>query len=233
MTSAASFATTPCIRGQGVPQLAAIHGSAASRAAATCRCMCDKLLMTEGSGPVPCRPVARKGRHRPDLASDEDLAAPDCTRPLSGTIDFREPDDAHALRSNAPTGSALAATLLRPSPAERHRAPAVTSRICSRLQPAKRGRTNTISATVIGALVDAESFDEYKAEFGTTLVCGYCAASTAWSVGIVANQKQGTSANLASRLKCRRRDLCQNAADKAARFVHGLQSERDSADFPA
>ena len=41
---------------------------------------------------------------------------------------------------------------------------------------------------LISHLVDAESFDEYKAEYGQTIVCGY-AKIGGRSVGIVANQR--------------------------------------------
>jgi 3-methylcrotonyl-CoA carboxylase beta subunit len=69
---------------------------------------------------------------------------------------------------------------------------------------------------VLACLVDRGSFDEYKAEFGQTLVCGM-ARIGGYSVGIVANQRH--------RVKSARGEyqfasvLYVDSAEKAARFV--------------
>src|SRR6059036_418296 len=65
-------------------------------------------------------------------------------------------------------------------------------------------------------LLDADSFDEYKAEYGQTLVCG-TARIGGFPIGIVANQRH--------RVKSGRGEfqfvsvLYVDSADKAARFV--------------
>ena len=41
---------------------------------------------------------------------------------------------------------------------------------------------------IIARIVDGSKFDEYKAEYGKTLICGY-ARIGGHAVGIVANQK--------------------------------------------
>src|SRR5262249_56429987 len=42
---------------------------------------------------------------------------------------------------------------------------------------------------IIARIVDASEFEEYRAEYGETLLCGY-ARIGGWAVGIVANQKK-------------------------------------------
>ena len=41
---------------------------------------------------------------------------------------------------------------------------------------------------VIGRIIDSSAFDEYKPEYGKTIICGY-ARIGGFAVGIVANQK--------------------------------------------
>lgn len=69
---------------------------------------------------------------------------------------------------------------------------------------------------LIQCIVDAGTFDEYKAEYGKTIVCGY-ARIDGWSVGIVANQRLV--------IKNRKGEMqlggviYNDSADKAARFI--------------
>lgn len=69
---------------------------------------------------------------------------------------------------------------------------------------------------VIKTIVDAGSFDEFKKEYGRTIVCGY-ARVDGWAVGIVANQRLN--------IKNKKGELqmggviYNDSADKAARFV--------------
>jgi acetyl-CoA carboxylase carboxyltransferase component len=69
---------------------------------------------------------------------------------------------------------------------------------------------------VLACLVDADSFDEYKAEYGQTLVCG-TARLGGFPVGVVANQRH--------RVKSGRGEyqfasvLYVDSAEKAARFI--------------
>jgi acetyl-CoA carboxylase carboxyltransferase component len=73
---------------------------------------------------------------------------------------------------------------------------------------------------IIGRIVDASQFDEYKAEYGKTLVCGY-ARIGGFAVGIVANQKvhaQGTDHQGHKRVEFGG-VIYTESAEKAARFI--------------
>lgn len=69
---------------------------------------------------------------------------------------------------------------------------------------------------IIDRLIDANSFDEYKPEYGKTIVCGY-ARIDGWAVGIVANQRKI--------VKSKKGEMqfggviYSDSADKAARFI--------------
>jgi 3-methylcrotonyl-CoA carboxylase beta subunit len=69
---------------------------------------------------------------------------------------------------------------------------------------------------IIERIVDAESFEEYKQDFGKTIVCGY-ARLDGWAIGIVANQRKI--------VKSKKGEMqmggviYNDSADKAARFV--------------
>tara|TARA_B100000809_G_scaffold76741_2_gene74533 strand:- start:5401 stop:7041 length:1641 start_codon:yes stop_codon:yes gene_type:complete len=69
---------------------------------------------------------------------------------------------------------------------------------------------------IINSLVDNSEFDEYKEEYGKTIVCGY-ARIDGWAVGIVANQREV--------VKSKKGEMqfggviYSDSADKAARFI--------------
>ncbi len=69
---------------------------------------------------------------------------------------------------------------------------------------------------IIETIVDAGSFDEFKEEYGKTLICGY-ARVDGWAVGIVANQRLNIK-NKKGELQIGG-VLYNDSADKGARFI--------------
>ena len=78
-------------------------------------------------------------------------------------------------------------------------------------------------ASIIKCIVDAGSFDEFKEEYGKTIVCGY-ARVDGWAVGIVANQR------LIVKSKKGEMQLggviYNDSADKAARFIMNCNQKK-------
>lgn len=76
---------------------------------------------------------------------------------------------------------------------------------------------------IINTIVDAGSFDEFKKEYGKTIVCGY-ARIDGWAVGIVANQRLN--------IKNKKGELqmggviYNDSADKAARFIMNCNQKK-------
>lgn len=89
---------------------------------------------------------------------------------------------------------------------------------------------------LIDRLIDADSFEEYKEEFGKSIVCGY-ARLDGWAVGIVANQRKVVKAK---KPKAGASDpagaagmemqfggvIYSDSADKAARFIMNCNQKK-------
>jgi 3-methylcrotonyl-CoA carboxylase beta subunit len=76
---------------------------------------------------------------------------------------------------------------------------------------------------LINCLVDADSFDEFKKDYGRTIVTGY-ARVEGWAIGIVANQRQI--------IKTKKGEMqlggviYNDSADKAARFIMNCNQKK-------
>ncbi len=208
------FRNNAVLSALGVPQIAAIMGNCVA-GGGYLPVLCDKLLMTEGSGLYLAGPALVKSSIGQEV-SHEELGGAHMHAALSGTIDFHEPDDAQCLVRL----KALAAAL----PEDRHASlfrrdtPTAPTRLIDDLyrlfSPDAQQRYEV--RDIIDCLVDGGSFQEYKAEFGKTLVCGY-ARLRGFSVGIVANQHhpektEKTGLQFGG-------VIYHESADKAARFI--------------
>ena len=74
---------------------------------------------------------------------------------------------------------------------------------------------------IIARIVDGSKFEEYRAEYGQTILCGY-ARIGGWAVGIVANQKKNVTISAPGTGEKRVEFggvIYTEAADKAARFI--------------
>ena len=89
------FRNNAVISAAGVPQFAAIMGNCVA-GGGYLPVLCDKLLMTEGSGLYLAGPALVKAAIG-QTVSHEDLGGAAMHAAVSGTIDFREPDDAACL----------------------------------------------------------------------------------------------------------------------------------------
>jgi len=199
----------------GVPQLAAIMGNCVA-GGAYLPVMCDKLVMTDGSGLYLAGPALVKAAIGQDVSSEE-LGGAAMHAEVSGTVDYREPDDEAALERLRSLASGYARP--HPAPWARDRVepapPAEDPAGLEELLPAEGGARSYEVREVLARLLDAGPFDEYKADYGETLVCGNGRLG-GYPVGIVANQKR----------VIRKRGRIEiggviygGAADKAARCV--------------
>ena len=196
----------------GIPQIAAIMGNCVA-GGAYLPVMYDTLIMTEGVGAVPGRPGAGQGRHR--LSSEELGAAMHAQ--VAGTVDYHEPDDASALQRVRNLAATYAPA--NPAPWARDRrqpeAPAEQETDLEGLLPPEGGSQPYDMREIITRLVDGSRFDEFKADYGQTLICG-SARLGGYPIGIVANQKLVIESR--GRLEIGG-VIYADAADKAARFI--------------
>ncbi|MBI3863609.1 MAG: acyl-CoA carboxylase subunit beta [Planctomycetia bacterium] len=208
------FRNNAVLSALGVPQIAAIMGNCVA-GGGYLPVLCDKLLMTEGSGLYLAGPALVKSSIGQDV-SHEELGGAHMHAAVSGTIDFHEPDDPKCLTRLRE----LAAMLPTDSSASQFRRdqPASPSRPADdlyQLFPVDAQQRYEVR-DLIACLVDAGSFQEYKADFGKTLVCGY-ARIGGWQVGIVANQHHPEKTDKAG-LQFGG-VIYHESADKAARFI--------------
>jgi acetyl-CoA carboxylase carboxyltransferase component len=215
------FRNNAVFSAMGIPQYAAIMGNCVA-GGGYLPVLCDTLLMTEGSGLYLAGPALVKAAIGQEVSS-EDLGGAAMHAQISGTIDFREKDDPACITRLRSLLQASRAALMAPTPAvtavQPARAPAeVTSVI--RVEPGQQYDMTEL----LGCLVDANSMDEYRAEYGQSLVCGY-ARIAGFALGIVANQKKLTQKKMAggkagpSVATNMPAVIYDDSADKAARFI--------------
>jgi 3-methylcrotonyl-CoA carboxylase beta subunit len=179
------FRNNAVISALGVAQIAAIMGNCVA-GGGYLPVLCDKLVMTEGSGLYLAGPALVKSAIGQDVGH-EDLGGAKMHAAISGTIDFREADDDAAITRVR----ALADSLPLDAKASQFRR---SHALAPRRPPEEIGRVATPERQasyevrdLIECLVDADSFQEYKSEFGRTVICGY-ARLGGFAVGILANQ---------------------------------------------
>jgi acetyl-CoA carboxylase carboxyltransferase component len=201
-----------------IPQIAAIMGMCVA-GGAYLPVMCDTVLMTEGSGLFLAGPALVQAAIGQKVSAEE-LGGARVHAQISGTIDFREPDDESCLRRIRSLVSQLGAP---PEPRFNRIAPEPPAYPPEEIygifssDPAKTYDMREI----IARIVDGSRWEEYRAEYGQTVLCGY-ARIGGWSVGIVANQKKHVQ-TVAPGTGERRLEfggvIYTESAEKAARFI--------------
>jgi len=219
------FRNNAVMSAMGIPQLTAIMGMCVA-GGAYLPVMCDHILMTEGSGLFLAGPALVQAAIGQKYSAEE-LGGAKMHAQVSGTVDFREPDEQACLARIR----ALVDKMGAPDPA-------IFSRIATRdpLFPAEEiygifssdaGKQYDMRE-IIARIVDASEFEEYRAEYGETLLCGY-ARIGGWAVGIVANQKKHVQTTAPGSDQKRIEFggvIYTESAEKAARFILDCNQSR-------
>jgi acetyl-CoA carboxylase carboxyltransferase component len=223
----------------GIPQITAIMGMCVA-GGAYLPVMTDTILMTEGSGLFLAGPALVQAAIG-QKTDPEDLGGASMHAEISGTVDFKEPNDHLCIarlrslvgkmgeRHNAPIGaeiweSAREVFNAREFNAERDAPKFAAGDLYGLLNPAPGASNVYDMREVIARIVDRSEFDEYKADFGRTLLCGY-ARIGGRAVGIVANQKinQNQTVAMGPAAGMQRIEvggvIYTESAQKAARFI--------------
>jgi len=211
----------------GVPQITAIMGMCVA-GGAYLPVMTDTVLMTEGSGLFLAGPAlvqAAIGQKTPA----EELGGASMHAEISGTVDFKEPDDESCLKRLRSLVDKLGSHPKSPFSVTNYDpttdAPLYPAEDLYGLLDPAPGASNVYDMReVIARIVDRSEFDEYKADFGRTLICGY-ARIGGRAVGIVANQKLNQSQTVAQGPMAGTKRIevggviYTEGAQKAARFI--------------
>jgi len=219
------FRNNAIMSAMGIPQITAIMGMCVA-GGAYLPVMCDHILMTEGSGLFLAGPALVQAAIG-QKSSAEDLGGAKMHSQISGTVDFREPDDQACLDRIRALADKLGAPNPSPFSHVRPRDPLYSAEEIYGIfssDPAKQYDTHEI----IGRIVDAGEFDEYRAEYGETLLCGYARVG-GWAVGLVANQKKHVQTQARGSDQKRMEFgavIYTESAEKAARFIMDCNQNR-------
>jgi 3-methylcrotonyl-CoA carboxylase beta subunit len=213
----------------GVPQITAIMGMCVA-GGAYLPVMTDTVLMTEGSGLFLAGPSLVQAAIGQKTGAEE-LGGAAMHAEISGTVDFKEPNDhlcLARLRSLVgKIGERAGAPFSRVGFDSKVDAPKYAAEDLYGLidpDPAKAASNVYDMREVIARIVDRSEFDEYKEEFGRTVLCGY-ARIGGRAVGIVANQKMHQSQTVAVGPQAGEKRtefggvIYTESAQKAARFI--------------
>ncbi|MBC7935093.1 MAG: acyl-CoA carboxylase subunit beta [Rhizobacter sp.] len=205
----------------GITQIAVVTGACVA-GGAYLPIMSDETIMVEGAGSIflagPYLVKAAIGEE----TDAETLGGAVTHTEISGIADYKFKTEQECLDQVKSIMSKLGA-------------PAVAgfNRIAGKLPRLNKGEIFTLLSegngkpydmlTLIDCIVDDESFEEFKADYGKTIVCGY-ARVDGWAVGIVANQR------LIVKSKKGEMQLggviYNDSADKAARFIMNCNQKK-------
>jgi len=219
------FRNNAVMSAMGIPQMTAIMGMCVA-GGAYLPVMTDHVIMTEGSGLFLAGPALVQAAIGQKYSAEE-LGGADMHAAISGTVDFKEPNDHLAIARLRSLVSRMGDKGKAPFDradfdAERDRPKYAAEDLYGLLDsdPAQAAANTYDMHEVIARIVDRSEFEEYRPEYGRTLLCGY-ARIGGFSVGIVANQKQPqrqTSETGEVRMEFGG-VIYAESADKAARFI--------------
>jgi acetyl-CoA carboxylase carboxyltransferase component len=169
---------------QGIPQIAAVMGSCTAGGAYV-PAMSDETVIVKDTGTIflggPPLVKAATG----EIVTAEELGGADVHTRISGVADHFAVDDEHALGI---VRAIVANTNRRPYdpwPLKAPRPPALPPDELYGIIPGDARQAYDVRE-IIARIVDASAFGEFKARYGSTLVCGY-AHIEGHPVGILAN----------------------------------------------
>jgi 3-methylcrotonyl-CoA carboxylase beta subunit len=212
------FRNNAVMSAMGIPQITAIMGMCVA-GGAYLPVMCDTILMTEGSGLFLAGPALVQAAIGAKYTAEE-LGGAEIHAQIAGTVDYREPNDHICLERIRSVVSKLGHKPGAPFNRVKAEAPAYAAEEIYGIFEAD-GMKPYDMKEIIARIVDGAKFDEYKAEYGKTVICGL-ARIGGFAVGIVANQassgQQTDPSSGAKRVEFGR-VIYTESAEKAARFI--------------
>jgi 3-methylcrotonyl-CoA carboxylase beta subunit len=211
------FRNNAVMSAMGIPQIAAIMGMCVA-GGGYLPVMCDHVLMTDGSGLFLAGPALVQAAIGQKV-SPEELGGAAMHSAISGTVDFREPSDEACLQRIRAIIDKWGYRRQSPWDRRKPEAPALAAEEIYGIYDSSPGRPYDMKE-ILARIIDGSRFDEYKPEYGKTLICGYGRIG-GFAVGIVANQKlhaQATDHEGKKRVEFGG-VIYTESAEKAARFV--------------
>ncbi|HKS74965.1 MAG TPA: acyl-CoA carboxylase subunit beta [Terriglobales bacterium] len=211
------FRNNAVMSAMGIAQVAAIMGMCVA-GGGYLPVMCDHVLMTDGSGLFLAGPALVQAAIGQKYSAEE-LGGAAMHASISGTVDFREPNDEACLARIRAIVEKWGYRRLSPWDRKKPEAPALAAEEIYGIYDSSPARPYDMKE-ILARVVDGSRFDEYKPEYGKTVLCGY-ARIGGFAVGIVANQKlhaQQTDHEGHKRVEFGG-VIYTESAEKAARFI--------------
>ena len=206
---------------KGIVQIAAIMGSCVA-GGAYLPIMSDESLIVDKTGSIFLAGSYLVKSAIGEEVDNETLGGATTQTAISGVVDHKVPDDKAALdkikRIVEKIAEPVKAGFSRTAPEKPGKDPGEIYG----LLPQKRSEPYDMYE-IIYRLVDAGSFDEYKADYGKTIITGY-ARIDGWAVAIVANQRKVVK-NARGEMQIGG-VIYSDSADKAARFIMTANQKR-------
>ena len=179
------FRNNAVMSAMGIAQIAAIMGMCVA-GGGYLPVMCDHVLMTDGSGLFLAGPALVQAAIGQKISAEE-LGGAAMHSAVSGTVDFREPNDEACIARIRSLVEKWGYRRLSPWDRKKPEDPVLAPEEIYGIYDSSPARPYDMKE-VLARMVDGSRLDEYKPEYGKTLVCGY-ARIGGFAVGIVANQK--------------------------------------------
>jgi len=211
------FRNNAVMSAMGIPQIAAIMGMCVA-GGGYLPVMCDHVLMTDGSGLFLAGPALVQAAIGQKYSAEE-LGGAAMHSSISGTVDFRESNDEACLARIRSIVEKWGYRRQSPWDRVKPEPPAMPAEEIYGIFDSSPGRPYD-TKEILARIVDAGRFDEYKPEYGKTVVCGYGRIG-GFAVGVVANQKM--HAHQIDHEGHKRMEfggvIYTESAEKAARFI--------------
>ena len=164
------FRNNAVMSAMGIPQIAAIMGMCVA-GGGYLPVMCDHVLMTDGSGLFLAGPALVQAAIGQKVSSDE-LGGAAMHSAISGTVDFREPDDQACIARIRSIVEKWGYRRLSPWDRKKPVEPELAAEEIYGIYDSSPARPYDMKE-VLARVLDGSRFDEYKPEYGKTLICGY------------------------------------------------------------
>ena len=206
---------------KGITQIAAIMGSCVA-GGAYLPIMSDEAIIVENTGSIfLAGPYLVKAAVGEDV-DKETLGGAYTHSSISGVVDYAVPSDQAALEKIqsliGKLGETKKAGFNRVAP----QAPKRAIEEVYTLLPENRSEPYDMTE-LLECLVDADSFEPYKENYGKTIITGY-ARIDGWAVGLVANERKVTK-NAKGEMQIGG-VIYSDSADKATRFIANCNQKR-------
>jgi len=215
------FRNNAMMSAEGIVQISAIMGSCVA-GGAYLPIMSDEAMIVEGTGSVFLAGSYLVKSAIGEEVDNETLGGATTHCEISGVTDYKHPNDQACLDSirniMSMLGEPQSAGFSRVKPA----LPKLNPEEIYGLLPENREKQYDM-LEIINRLVDDSAFEEYKKQYGQSILCGL-ARIDGWAVGIVANQRKV--------VKSKKGEMqfggviYSDSADKAARFIMNCNQKK-------